>query len=305
MNLTNAPSSDKLAVLFADISGSTALYEKLGDDLARQLIAESIALLCSTLPQQQGVLIKTLGDEVMCTFPSAEQALHAACDMQRLLKTTHFQGKYQLSARIGFHFGEVIHEANDIYGDTVNVAARIAAMTRARQIMTSQAVAENLPASIRAGLRQLMRAEFKGKQERLDIFQVIWEQDDVAITRTRMPDYRHASTPPGELTLNYVRQTVRVDQSKRSVMLGRNHQCELTVTNDFVSRLHARVELRADRFMLIDQSTNGTYLLPERGDMRHLIHEETPLTGSGFISLGNSDCNNHSELIAYRVASPA
>jgi len=60
--------TNKIAILFADICGSTALYEKLGDLLARQLIARCISIMKGTLSTHNGTLIKTIGDEILCTF---------------------------------------------------------------------------------------------------------------------------------------------------------------------------------------------------------------------------------------------
>ncbi|MEQ1556285.1 MAG: adenylate/guanylate cyclase domain-containing protein [Gallionella sp.] len=295
--------SEKLAVLFADICGSTALYDSLGDDLARRLISQCLKLLCAQLPAQQGVLIKTLGDEVMCTFPSACQALDAACAMQRAMEKAQFEGGHKLMVRIGFHFGEVLCHANDVHGDTVNIAARVAAITRAAQIMTTLAVAKNLPMNQRASLRQVMRAEFKGKQERLDIFQVAWEQDDGESTRIGIPAFRKFPLDLEELTLNHAGKVVHVNESQRSVMMGRDKSCGLAVSSDFASRQHVSIELRFDKFVLIDQSTNGTYVRAENGEVTYVVREEIQLKGSGKISLGNPDLSDACDLIDYTVGS--
>ena len=67
-----------LAIVFADISGSTRLYESLGDQTARQLIAECLEVMTEQVAKYSGTVIKTIGDEIMCTFPSANQAVEAA-----------------------------------------------------------------------------------------------------------------------------------------------------------------------------------------------------------------------------------
>ncbi|MGB7649858.1 MAG: adenylate/guanylate cyclase domain-containing protein [Gallionella sp.] len=295
--------SEKLAVLFADICGSTALYDSLGDDLARRLISQCLKLLCAELPAQQGVLIKTLGDEVMCTFPSALQALDAACAMQRAMEKAQFEGGHKLMVRIGFHCGEVLCDANDIHGDTVNVAARVASITRATQIMTTLAVAKELPMHVRASLRQVMRAEFKGKQERLDIFQVVWEPDDGESTRIGIPAFRKFPLDLEELTLTHAGKTLHVNQALRCAILGRDKSCELVVSSDFASRQHVRIELRFDKFVLIDQSTNGTYVRLANGEVAHVGREELLLKGCGTISLGNPDFAYLNELVDYAIQS--
>lgn len=301
MSSTRGLGNKKLAVLFADICGSTALYDSLGDGLARRLISQCLNLLCAELPAQKGVLIKTLGDEVMCTFPSAEQALDAACAMQRAMQQAQFEAGHKLMVRIGFHFGEVLSDANDVHGDTVNVAARVASITRATQIMTTLAVAKELPMHVRASLRQVMRAEFKGKQERLDIFQVVWEQDDGESTRIGIPAFRKFPLQLEELTLTHAGKNLHVNQAARSVMIGRDKICGLAVSSDFASRQHVRIELRFDKFVLIDQSTNGTYVRLANGEVTHVVREELMLKGCGTISLGNPDFAYLNELVDYAI----
>jgi adenylate cyclase len=181
---------EKLAVLFADICGSTALYEHLGDDLARKMISRCIDTMAGKISVYQGTLIKTIGDEIMVTFPSAEAAFYASCAMQAAVGNDRPLGGIPLHIRIGFNYGEVIKESNDVFGNTVNVAARVAAITRADQIMATQAVFDALPPDLRNKMHQIMRAEFKGKQEHHEIYQVICEQEDTLNTRFGIPEYR-------------------------------------------------------------------------------------------------------------------
>jgi len=180
----------KLVVLFADISGSSELYERLGDERALQSIAQCVGIMTGELPAFQGTLVKIIGDEIMCTFPSAEQAFHAACAMQRSVGNERYQDGTPMHIRIGFHFGEVIHESGDVFGDTVNIAARVAAITRANQILMTQAVADVLPPALRDKTLKLMRAEFKGKQAQFDIFMVIWSSDEKLSERIGTPAQR-------------------------------------------------------------------------------------------------------------------
>ena len=102
-----------LAILFADISGSTRLYETLGDALARQRVADCLSLLTEAIQQRSGTVIKTIGDEVMSTFPNAEVAIQAACAMQEALAERAALSKTSLTIRIGLHYGPALIEAND------------------------------------------------------------------------------------------------------------------------------------------------------------------------------------------------
>lgn len=294
---------EKLAVLFADICGSTALYDNLGDNLARSLISQCIDTMSGVLAAHQGTLIKTIGDEIMCTFPSAEAAMNAACAMQTAVKNTHFEGGHAMHIRVGFHYGEAIIEAGDVFGDTVNVASRVAAITRASQILATQAIVDALPPALREKTRQIMRAEFKGKQTGFDISVVIWEMDDMMSTRIGTAAFRKTPENIDELTLTYRDQSLKVNKERRSVVLGRGDTCDMIVANNFASRQHIRIELRFGKFALVDQSTNGTHVRYEDGNVVRVVREEMTLHGSGSISLGQSFAENPAELVQFSIRS--
>lgn len=294
---------EKLAVLFADVCGSTALYDKLGDDLARQLIMRCINTMSGKISTYQGTLIKTIGDEIMCIFPSAEAAFHASCAMQLAVENDRASNGSSLHIRIGFNYGDVINERNDVFGNTVNVAARVASITRAGQIMATQEVFDAVPDDLRSRMRQIFRADFKGKQDRLDIFQVIFEREDPLSTRIGMPAYRKSPDNNDEMILRYRDESLKVNKERRSVALGREDACDLIVQNDLASRLHIRIELRSGKFIIADQSTNGTYIRSSDGNVVHITREETVLYGIGSISLGQSFAEYPTELVEFSITS--
>lgn len=296
-----SPSASKLAVLFADISGSTALYDHLGDETARNLISQCIGWMSAELPAQQGRLIKLIGDEIMCTFPSAENAFNAACAMQKAVREGRATSGHNLHIRVGFHYGDVILEEGDVFGDTVNVAARVVAITRADQVMTTQAVIDQLPATLREKTRQIMRADFKGKQTGFDISIVIWEMDEMMNTRIGQSAFRKTPETIHELVLSYRETTLKVSKERPSVMLGRSENCDLVVYNTFASRQHLRIELRFGKFILIDQSTNGTHIQNANGKISHTLREELILQNEGTLSLGQPYEENPVELVHYAI----
>jgi class 3 adenylate cyclase len=181
---------EKLAVLFADISGSADLYEKLGNEQAHKEILQCLAIMARELSAFEGTLVKTIGDEIMCTFPTAEQAFHASCAMQSAVENARYQNGDPMHIRIGFHYGDVILDSGDVYGDTVNVAARVSATTRTSQIIVTQAVVDVLPPELLDKTTKLVRAEFKGKPAQFDIFLVNWSTDERQSARLGSPDQR-------------------------------------------------------------------------------------------------------------------
>jgi len=295
---------ESLAILFADISGSTALYETLGDEAARDLVARCLALLTRSLAKHQGRMIKTIGDEIMCVFPSAEKALLAACDMQEAVEKHKPGGKIQMFVRIGFHFGEVISENRDVFGDAVNVAARMTAVARARQILATLAAVESLPPELRLRTRQIRRAAVKGKQEAMDIFEVVWQKDDKEVTRVSMPMKVKPALLPEELILTHAGQQFRVNPANRSALLGRGDACQIQVADDFASRQHASIEYRDEKFILSDLSINGTYVRFADGHVLHAVQEQIMLRGAGSISLGRAFHEPGALLIEYEIPPP-
>ncbi len=290
-----------LAILFADICGSTALYENLGDNLARKMITQCINTMTGKILAYQGTLIKTIGDEVMVTFPSAEAALHAACAMLVAVENDRPPDGNTLHIRIGFNYGEVIQESNDVFGNTVNVASRVAAITRANQILATRAVFDALPPVLQGKLRRIMRVEFKGKQEYQEIYVVATEQEETQNTRLGIPAYRKTPDNIVEMILRYRDHTLKVNRERRSVALGRGESCDIVARNDFASRLHVYIELRFGKFFIADQSTNGTYIRFSDGKVVHITSEEIPLQGNGSISLGQSFAENPAEIVEFAV----
>jgi adenylate cyclase len=289
----------KAAILFADISGSTGLYDKLGNKSALQLVATTLDILKREMTAHQGVLIKTIGDEIMCAFPDASAATHAACAMQRSVDTQRPGGELPVNIRIGMHYGEVIFEGGDVYGDTVNIAAHVTAITRARQILTTQALVKTLPAPLRKQAYQVMRTEFRGKVEPTDVFQISWEHEDTTSTRIGMRAFRKPTGTRNELVLRYHQQVITLGETRKSIIMGRGDDCDLVIRDKLASRQHARIEDNFGKFLLIDHSVNGTYIRFSDNQVIQLNHQQIVLHGAGMISLGEAFSEAPTEVIEF------
>jgi class 3 adenylate cyclase len=298
-NMPDSPKSNKLAILFADISGSTALYTQLGDVQALKLVAKCLDILIGELASRQGVLIKTIGDEIMCSFPDAALACEAACEMQRIIEQKRPGGERPIYIRIGFHYGDVIGVGEDLFGDAVNIAARVTSITRARQILTTQAVYDSLPEKLRRKVRLVSRAEFKGKEGVLDVFQVDWEIDSTLTTRIGLPKFRKPTEARHELLLRYRQQILTLNEQQRSVVIGRGDTCHLIIQSNFASRQHASIDFSFGKFVVTDHSANGTYIRFSDNQVIHLTHQEIMLHGTGAISLGQPFSESPADIIEY------
>ena len=293
--------TERLAILFADISGSTILYETLGNAVARQMVVRCLALMSGRLAAHRGTLIKTIGDEIMCTFPSAEAALRAACDMQDAVENGKPGGDTPMYVRVGFNYGEVLHETNDVHGDAVNVAARITEVARARQILATHAAVDALPPELRDKARHIRRASIKGRQAQLDLFQIIWRADDTGSARVGIPAYRKPEGLREQLVLRHHDQQVTVSEQNRVAILGRSESCAIVIRDAFASDWHAAVEYQLGKFFVSDRSGSDTYVQFRGGDTVHLVGEDTLLRGSGAILLGGPFSGNPAEIIEFSI----
>jgi class 3 adenylate cyclase len=166
----------------------------LGNDAALQVITRTLGILAKVVATHKGSLIKTIGDEIMCSFPNINLAIQAAGTMHKAIEQLQPGGKDSIHVRIGFHYGEVICKENDIFGDAVNIASRVTAVTRSRQIMTTKAVVDLLPAGLLDRVRPVMRAAFRGKQDSFAVFQILWEAEDSDSARVGQSSWRVAES---------------------------------------------------------------------------------------------------------------
>jgi len=295
-----ASKTQSLSILFADISGSTRLFETLGDATARHVVSECLNLLSEVTDRHGGTVIKTIGDEVMCTFPDAETAVTAACEMHEAVEEESTgmtkEAPVALRIRIGLHFGQAILDGGDVFGDAVNVAARMAAQSKAGQIITTEYTVDQLPPILKASTRFIDRAPVKGKKETIDIYEVIWQQEDVTRMSTAVMVNREVSA---KMQLRYHERELEIDEERTVAVLGRSKAADVTVNESLASRQHVRIEYRRGKFFIIDQSTNGTYVRTEGGEESFLRREEMPLLGSGAISLGRSFSENPQEVVRF------
>lgn len=292
-------SDSQLAILFSDIAGSTKLYETLGDAVARKLVAECIAVMSTSIRKHHGTVIKTIGDEIMCTFPTADDAVESAMEMQeRVTEGIRVDGQsYPLSVRIGLHFGSVIHEKGDVFGDAVNVAARMAQLAKGGQILTTADTVKSLQPLLRASARLLDRLSVKGKSKTMEIHEVVWQEEDV--THIASGVVTNISSQQATLRLVYHGKEVKLDSGSPGFSMGRGSGTDMMVAESLASREHVLIESRRGKFVLLDKSTNGTYVQSEGNKNAYLRREEMVLSGHGKISLGRDFTQNPTEYVEY------
>ena len=272
-------------VLFADVSGSTKLYDSVGDAAALAAIELCLRLFSALTEQHGGRVVKTIGDEIMAIFPGAAEAGRAAVDIQLGMREMAPVDKVRLGVRIGMHQGTVTERDGDVFGDTVNLAARLTDMASSGQIITSLETVDHLEPIQKMDCRTLYSIAVKGKEDEVRICEVLWtDTDDV----TQLVAQRATTDQGKQLRLVYRSRVLVLDDPKKTLVLGREPTADLVVPDRMASRVHCEIERRQDKFVLTDRSANGTYLTIDGDQEIVLRREEAMLRHHGVIALGQS-----------------
>ncbi len=297
-------SEKKLAILFADVVGSTHLYEVLGDDRARETVQQCLGVMKQATEHFGGAVIKTMGDEIMATFPSADDALNAANQMQQRITNTIriATDNSHVSIRIGCHFGAVVAEDRDIFGAAVHTANRMTSQAKAGQILTTSALVEQLTPQWKGLVRQIDVATPKGQSDEVAVFEVLWQPDEATNMLPSIDPAVRPSSPAVSLHLRFRGEELVVGQNgKVTITMGRADENDVVIKGNLISRVHARIDLARSRFVLVDESTNGTFIQQDAGEEIYVRRDSTVLTGTGVISMGRVAARGTPLAIEYRV----
>lgn len=294
----------ELAILFADVVGSTRIYEVMGDLRARDMVLTCVEIMRSATEQHHGTVIKTIGDEIMATFPTANDALNAASRMQHDIRT-HAELKVEgqpIAIRIGGHFGPVVLESRDIFGAAVHTANRMTSQAKAGQIMVTSAMVARLAPEWQSAVRQIDVATLKGKSNEDELYEVLWQKEDatsmlpaIALDAASAREKQH----PRRLRLRFQGQEIVLDDARASLAIGRAEENDLVIKGNLISRLHARIELNRNKFLLIDQSTNGTFVTTREGEEAFVRRDSMQLRGEGLIGFGRVPESGSSLVVRY------
>jgi adenylate cyclase len=293
--------SQPLTILFADVSGSTKLFESRGDLEARRLVSAMLNALAEVSGRHGGRVIKTIGDEIMCTFPGPMQGLLGAVDMQKRIAHDAAFARDNLAIRIGLHHGDTLIEDNDVYGDAVNTAARMASLAKREQIITTASTVNLLTNLGMLRTRSVGQARVAGKLQPIDIVDVMWQEDTSNVTMVQRAIRLGADGQPRlRLQLRYRGQALELDENAPPFTLGRDAASSLVVDAEWVSRYHALIEYKRGFFIVSDRSTNGTYVKFGEDEELRLHRDEVHLRRSGVISLGQTMSLNPDHLLYFQ-----
>lgn len=295
----------EVVILFADVVGSTRLYEAMGDDRARETVQQCLQIMRDATEQFGGTVIKTVGDEVMATFPSADDAMNAANQMQKRINNTGRPDTdgAPVAIRIGCHFGSVVAEDRDIFGAAVNTASRMTSQAKAGQILTTDVTVQQLSGEWQALVRQIDMASVKGYSGEMAVFEVLWQPEEAT---SMLPSIslsaRKAHATGGRLRLQFRGQELVLGENRQTaVSMGRAEDNDVVIKGNLISRVHARIDMRRNRFVLTDESTNGTFIQRDNGEEVFVRRDSTELAGSGVIGMGRAATRGTPLAIEYRI----
>lgn len=293
-------------VVFADVVGSTGIFERLGDETAGRFVTQLTGSLSKTFEDHDGRVVKLLGDGLFVVFPAEGSALAACVAIQNQLQQTPvYPGGSgpAVQMQMGIEAGEVVEIDGDCYGDAVNSAARLADLAGAEQILTTQRVRDALEPLQQEQLRSLGPMYLRGRSEVTDVFRVDWQPGrdaDATVMGVSMVKAGKKSV----LELCALGQTLRLEPGGEKLTLGRATTASLSINDSRVSRVHATIEWRGGQFILSDASSFGTWMY--FGNQREpvvLRRAECYLVGQGQITLGCERDAESAPVVVFSVKS--
>lgn len=272
-------------VLFADVSGWTDLCARVGDTLAKRIVDPLFQQLGGLVERCNGRVIKRIGDELMCVFTSATDAAGAACEMQCYAEDRNRAASEKLYLRIGFHTGAVLQEHDDLFGDTVNTAARVVAEAFRERILMTRGSADLLPVEFAGIISPWRSAALKGKDAKVDLMELIWRDGGSTVIRHKTtfmmkPEHKR-------LRIKFLAQEYLLSRGGGAIKFGRGSTNDLVIDDpsSFVSSSHGHIEFRGGVIEIVDTSRNGIYV-EFAGEPVTRINTRTAIRGSGSMTLG-------------------
>ena len=291
----------EVAILFADVVGSTQLYDKFGDTKASETVAACLGVMKDSTHQFNGTVIKTIGDEVMATFPDVDDAMSAAIMMQtQITADNKEEGRIPVSIRIGCHFGPVVQEQNDIFGAAVHTANRMTSQAKARQVVISDDTVKKMSDKFKDQTRQIDVASVRGRIDEVALYELLWNPDE-ATSMLPTIEWEGRGKNASKVEISFRDQSIEVSDKCKSVSLGRADDNDLVIKGNLISRIHAKIEMRRGKILLIDQSTNGTFLQNVEGDESFVRRDSVELHGEGTIGLGRTEEPGSSLAVHYKT----
>ena len=295
-------------ILFADLRGSTGLFETLGNAEATAVVTQCVSALGPPVQRNGGHVVKTLGDGLMAVFDAPPPALEAATAMHETLEAIASRGGERgassglraLRLQVALARGETVEMGGDCYGDAVNVAARLLDHASDDETLVTAEVLRDLPPEVASRFRSLDRLALRGRVEPVEVHATGGERASTDPVATQFSGLAPDFDPDG-LLLGWQRYSRSFTHQQMPVFLGRSPQATFVVDDSRVSRSHARIDWHGGAFQLTDLSYNGTYVRFADGEIVSLRRGSCMLHGNGDIGLGSAPTEPDAAVVTYEV----
>jgi adenylate cyclase len=298
-------------VLFADLRGSTALFERLGNAEATSVITHTVKALGTSVAQRGGQVVKTLGDGLMAVFEMPAPAVAAAALMHDALENLVQRGSAHgastglrgLRLQVALARGEIVEMGGDCFGDAVNVAARLLDHAGDNETLITEEVFAGLSRVEQARFRSLDWMHLRGRAEPVHVHLLGGKRaaGDIA-TATAFGAALMPTAEPEGIRLTWRHTSRLVSSDRMPIILGRSPQSAFCVDDARVSRQHARLDWQSGVFALTDLSINGTFVRFSNADeVANLKRGSCTLHGSGVIGLGAPPSDPKSAAVKFEV----
>ena len=296
-------------MVFADISGSTALYESLGNERATEAVTQVTQWIGDTIEAHGGRVVKKLGDGVLGVFGDASSAVSAMATMlrQHKVRLDRWPHPLRMEIRVGVASGEVVDVDGDCYGDAVNVASRLCERAGPAEIWATETTVLLAGTAPDVWYRKLGMMDIRGKAELLMLYHVEWREDEAPDSLTMqaalVSNFAPVDSILGQIQFSWHGVDRTFTSSDAPVMVGRAEHAQLRINDPRVSRLHARIDWRNSGFVLTDMSSFGTWVRFEGSDSPvRLRRDACILHGAGHIALGVSFNEPSAPVMSFHVA---
>ena len=303
--------SVQTTVVFADLMGSTGVFETIGNVRASRVVTQLTQWIAEICVAHNGQIIKNLGDGVLAVFPQAPDAIAAVVALQRnhQKRIANFTAGTKMPIRIGVARGDVEFVDGDCYGDSVNVASRLSDLTGPHQIWANSAALETASEAQGVRFRPLGPITIRGRAEPCAVFQVEWHENvssgflTMQATLDSQLEQVEKELLGGEIELAWLDVRKRFRSFQLPIHIGRVSQAEFVVNDLRVSRAHARIDWRSGSILLVDVSTYGSWIRFSGGGADLLLRrEECVLHGRGEIALGASFSDHSVPTVMFSVS---
>lgn len=291
-----------LAILYADVSGSTHIYEQYGDIVARRNIEICISILSDIAAQYDGRVVKTIGDEAMCAFIDPIKAAIAAKEMHEALRLASEKGRFsigELHVKIGWHYGVVMYRGAEMIGEAPDTAQQIIELAKADEILTSKQSLDAITDELKEDARLIDTIEAESWNGSLEVYGIPWE-DEEDVTRFSPTITTADNTVHKVLLLDYMGKKNQLDSEHAHCYIGCAPDNDLCIQGKFTSKNHAEIFYKHDVFHLKDNSTNGTAIYFPNGKFLRIHREEIMLNDHGEIYFGGTPQNDPDSRILFR-----